>query len=264
MPGFKMNTDHPLPNFLIPEPLFADGERKRRKLNQPGVGIRHIFRSLGLGIHVDADLGGACSYVLAKPGEQIIHTDASDIWIVVTGAAIAQASPAARSPVLAIYLPGDILGLERGSPFIPGARCVAACDSLLLRVPRGEFGRYIHDYPRFESALVAIITASVRQAGVMFDLLDNASPRERAAYFIVSFSIRLGHEGYPCKRFDLSIPIPDIASYFGIEESQLRHHLERFIAEGLISRNKTTLRIHDPARMRECCAAYAARLTRAG
>jgi CRP-like cAMP-binding protein len=258
-----MNTDHPPPNFLIPLPLFADGERKRRKLNQPGVGIRHIFRSLGLGIHVDADLGGACSYVLAKPGEQIIHADAGDIWIVVTGAAIAQATPEERSTVLAVYLPGDIVGLDRGSPFIPGARCVAACDSLLLCVPRGEFGRYIHDYPQFESALVEILSASVRHAGVMFDLLQNASPRARAAYFVVSFSVRLGHEGYPCKRFDISIPIPDVASYFGTEENQLRHHLECFIAEGLISRKNTTLLIHDPAGIRECCAEYAARLTRA-
>jgi CRP/FNR family transcriptional regulator len=199
-----------------------------------------------------------CMYTIAKAGT-CIHRQGEilkNIYVVVSGAAKTSFVRDEDEFISGFALSGDIIGLDGVDGMTNVSTTIAVTDSLLLSVPYAELLKNCKDFPAFNRAMINIYADRIADTTLFMEVLAKARKEAKVAFFLTSWSIKLGTPGSLATDLDFILSRRDIADYLGIAYETLSRVLSEFCDMGMIQLSRNKLRIIDAIRLHRICSAY--------
>jgi len=190
--------------------------------------------------------------VVARRGAVAEH-----LYIVQHGwAAVRGPREGGRSPILRIYLPGEIIGLaEIGLSRVP-QDVVMLTEGLLSVVPRASVAAAARAQPRLWGAIVSIIgmeLAAMQERAILF---DRATAEDRLIHLLLDFRARLAVEGVgDGNRFPLPMNQTEIGEATGMTGIYVNRLMGRMVRDKRIEVQRPYVRLLDRAGFEERIAA---------
>ena len=153
--------------------------------------------------------------------------------------------------VIALYLPGEVMGLAAINSRRYVYDTVALEDSEVCVVPFSRLSQLSLRLPGLQQQLLRILSGDIsRDEGLML-LLGGMDAAQRLGAFLLSLSRRYEKLGYAATRFSLRMTREEIGSYLGLTLETVSRLFSRFQKDGLISTRQREIEIRDFARLRE-------------
>jgi CRP/FNR family transcriptional regulator len=153
--------------------------------------------------------------------------------------------------VLGFHLPGEIMGLDA----IASGRHQCSAEALLkssaCEVPYERLEEVAHELPGLQQQLMRVISREVQQDQRHLIMLGRKVALERLAIFLHSLSQRLERVRRDPHVFVLPMSRRDLANYLGLVIETVSRLFSRLAESGVIAVERRTIRILDPARLRE-------------
>ncbi len=173
------------------------------------------------------------------------------VWIVAHGWALARSDRAAgRSPILRLYLPGDIIGLTELGLGLQPHDVEMLTEGLLHAVPRAAIATLTRQHGRFWPLLLAMANAELMLAQNRMVLLDRATAEERLLHLLLDLRARLAVEGVgDGNRFPLPMNQQEIGEATGMTGIYVNRLLGRLVRDGRLEIQRPYVRLLDRAWM---------------
>lgn len=214
----------------LPNPPFGDGELRRLllPLGRPQTVARH---------------------------EMLVRRGAAPetLWLVQHGWAVARGvMQGTRSPILRIYLPGDIIALTDIALARHPHDIAMLTDGLLHAVPRTALGALARQNPRCCPLLLAASQAELALAENRATLFDRAIAEERLIHLFLDLRARLAVEGIgDGNRFPLPMNQQEIGEATGMTGIYVNRLMGRLVRDGLIEVQRPYVRLLDRAHLED-------------
>lgn len=169
------------------------------------------------------------------------------VWIVAHGWALARGDrEAGRSPILRVYLPGDIIGLTELGLGLQPHDVEMLTEGLLHAVPRTAIAALARQHVRFWPVLVALGNAELMLAQNRAILLDRATAEERLLHLLLDLRARLAVEGVgDGNRFPLPMNQQEIGEATGMTGIYVNRLLGRLVRDGRLEIQRPYVRLLD-------------------
>lgn len=173
------------------------------------------------------------------------------VWIVAHGWALARGDrEAGRSPILRLYLPGDIIGLTELGLGLQPHSVEMLTEGLLHAVPRAAIAGLAKQHPRIWPLLVALGNAELMLAQNRTILLDRATAEERLLHLLLDLRARLAVEGVgDGNRFPMPLNQQEIGEATGMTGIYVNRLLGRLVRDGRLEIQRPYVRLLDRAWM---------------
>lgn len=182
--------------------------------------------------------------VIARRGAVAEH-----VYIVQHGwAALRGPREGGRSPILRIYLPGEIIGLaEIGLARVP-QDVVMLTEGLLSVVPRSAVVAATRGQPRIWPGIVSLIGAELAAAQDRAILFDRAAAEDRLIHLLLDIRSRLAVEGVgDGNRFPLPMNQTEIGEATGMTGIYVNRLMGRLVRDKQIEVQRPYVRLLDRA-----------------
>jgi CRP/FNR family transcriptional regulator, anaerobic regulatory protein len=173
------------------------------------------------------------------------------VWIVAHGWALTRGDrTAGRSPILRLYLPGEIIGLTELGLGLQPHDVEMLTEGLLHAVPRSAIASLARQHARFWPLLVVMANAAVMLAQNRLLLLDRASAEERLLHLLLDLRARLAVDGVgDGNRFPLPLNQQEIGEMTGMTGIYVNRLLGRLVRDGRLEIERPYVRLLDRAWM---------------
>jgi CRP/FNR family transcriptional regulator len=156
-----------------------------------------------------------------------------------------------ETQVLGFHLPGEIMGLDA----IAGGRHQCNAEALerssACEVPYDRLEQVARELPGLQLQLMRVISREVQQDQIHLVMIGRKVAIERLAIFLHSLSQRLQRVRRDPYQFELPMTRRDLANYLGLVIETVSRLFSRLAELGVIEVDRKTIRIVDPARLRE-------------
>ena len=189
-------------------------------------------------------LSAARHEVIARRGAVAEH-----VYIVQHGwAALRGPRDGGRSPILRIYLPGEIIGLaEIGLARVP-QDVVMLTEGLLSVVPRSAIVAATRAQPRLWPNIVSVIGAELAASQDRAILFDRAAAEDRLIHLLLDIRSRLAVEGVgDGNRFPLPMNQTEIGEATGMTGIYVNRLMGRLVRDRQIEVQRPYVRLLDRA-----------------
>lgn len=173
------------------------------------------------------------------------------VWIVAHGWALARGDrTAGRSPILRLYLPGDIIGFTELGLAQQPHDVEMLTEGVLHAVPRSAIINLLRQNPRFWPLLVMMCNAALVVAQNHLLLLDRATAEERLLHLLLDLRGRLAVDGVgDGNRFPLPLNQQEIGEMTGMTGIYVNRLLGRLVRDGRLEMQRPYIRLLDRAWM---------------
>lgn len=173
------------------------------------------------------------------------------VWLVQHGWAVARGVlHGTRSPILRIYLPGDIIGLTELALAKQPHDISMLTEGLLHAVPRGALGTIARQNARLLPLLLAASQAELALAQNRATLFDRAIAEERLIHLFLDLRARLAVEGIgDGNRFPLPMNQQEIGEATGMTGIYVNRLMGRLVRDGRIEVQRPYVRLLDRAHL---------------
>ena len=225
---------------------------------QPFMPISHICAYLKIDPKNKSAPDLHCYYARWPMGEQIYSCgqQLSDLYFVASGIVALSYYEDDRRIISAIFLPGELLGLDAIDNQIHNNTALALIESLLLRVPYKPFLRFCHDHEDGEKSLLGIFSKQIFDASVLMEVLAHARSDVTVAFFIYSMAVRTGSHAVPEKRLRYLPPRRDLASHLGLAYETVSRQINDLCDFGIIKCQGKTILIENIDQLKRICWPY--------
>jgi CRP/FNR family transcriptional regulator len=153
--------------------------------------------------------------------------------------------------VLGFHLPGEIMGLDA----IANGRHQCSADALTkssaCEVPYERLEEVAHELPGLQQQLMRVISREVQHDQRHLVMIGRKVAIERLAIFLHSLSQRLERVRRDPHLFVLPMSRRDLANYLGLAIETISRLFSRLSEMRVIAVERKTIRILDPAKLRE-------------
>jgi CRP/FNR family transcriptional regulator, anaerobic regulatory protein len=156
-----------------------------------------------------------------------------------------------ETQILGFHLPGEIMGLDA----IAGGRHQCSAEALerssACEVPYEKIEQIARELPGLQQQLLRVISREVQHDHRHLVMIGRKVAIERLAIFLHSLSQRLQRERRDPHQFVLPMSRRDLANYLGLVIETVSRLFSRLAELGVIEVERKTIRILDPAKLRE-------------
>ncbi len=153
--------------------------------------------------------------------------------------------------VLGFHLPGEIMGLDAIASGQHQCSAEALMKSSACEVPYDRLEQVAHDLPGLQRELMRVISREVQHDQRHLVMIGRRVALERLAIFLHSLSQRLERVRRDPHLFVLPMSRRDLANYLGLVIETVSRLFSRLAELGVIAVERKTIRILDPAKLRE-------------
>jgi CRP/FNR family transcriptional regulator len=156
-----------------------------------------------------------------------------------------------ETQVLGFHLPGEIMGLDAIAS--GGHQCSAEAleKSSACEVPYERLEQVARELPGLQQQLLRVISREVQHDQRHLVMIGRKAALERLAIFLHSLSQRLERVRRDPHLFVLPMSRRDLANYLGLAIETVSRLFSRLAELGVIEVERKTIRILDPAKLRE-------------
>lgn len=172
---------------------------------------------------------------------------AETVWIVQHGWVLGRGERIAnRSPILRIYLPGDIIGLTELGLGVQPFDVQMLTEGLLQAVPRAVIASMAKQNARLWSILVATTNAELMAANTRAILFDHGSAEDRLVHLLLDLRTRLAVEGVgDGNRFPMPLNQQEIGEATGMTGIYVNRLLGKLVKDGRLEIQRPYVRLLD-------------------
>lgn len=156
-----------------------------------------------------------------------------------------------ESQVLGFHLPGEIMGLDAIAAGSHQCSAEALEHSSACEVPYEKIEAVARELPGLQQQLMRVISREVQQDQRHLVMIGRRVALERLAIFLHSLSQRLARVRRDPHEFVLPMSRRDLANYLGLVIETVSRLFSRLAEMGVIAVDRKTIRILDPAKLRE-------------
>jgi CRP/FNR family transcriptional regulator len=156
-----------------------------------------------------------------------------------------------ESQVLGFHLPGEIMGLDAIAAGSHQCSAEALEHSSACEVPYEKIETVARELPGLQQRLMRVISREVQQDQRHLVMIGRRVALERLAIFLHSLSQRLARVRRDPHEFVLPMSRRDLANYLGLVIETVSRLFSRLAEMGVIAVDRKTIRILDPAKLRE-------------
>jgi CRP/FNR family transcriptional regulator, anaerobic regulatory protein len=156
-----------------------------------------------------------------------------------------------ESQVLGFHLPGEIMGLDAIAAGSHQCSAEALEHSSACEVPYEKIETVARELPGLQQQLMRVISREVQQDQRHLVMIGRKVALERLAIFLHSLSQRLARVRRDPHEFVLPMSRRDLANYLGLVIETVSRLFSRLAEMGVIAVDRKTIRILDPAKLRE-------------
>ena len=156
-----------------------------------------------------------------------------------------------ESQVLGFHLPGEIMGLDAIAAGSHQCSAEALEHSSACEVPYEKIETVARELPGLQQQLMRVISREVQQDQRHLVMIGRRVALERLAIFLHSISQRLARVRRDPHEFVLPMSRRDLANYLGLVIETVSRLFSRLAEMGVIAVDRKTIRILDPAKLRE-------------
>lgn len=156
-----------------------------------------------------------------------------------------------ESQVLGFHLPGEIMGLDAIAAGSHQCSAEALEHSSACEVPYEKIETVARELPGLQQQLMRVISREVQQDQRHLVMIGRRVALERLAIFLHSLSQRLARVRRDPHEFVLPMSRRDLANYLGLVIETVSRLFSRLAEMGVIAVDRKTIRILDPAKLRE-------------
>jgi CRP/FNR family transcriptional regulator len=153
--------------------------------------------------------------------------------------------------VLGFHLPGEILGLDAIASGRHQCNAEALMKSSACEVPYDKLEKVAHELPGLQHELMRVISREVLNDQRHLVMIGRKVALERLAIFLHSLSQRLERVRRDPHLFVLPMTRRDLANYLGLVVETVSRLFSRLSDMGVIEVERKTVRILEPAKLRE-------------
>ena len=153
--------------------------------------------------------------------------------------------------VLGFHLPGEIMGLDAIAAGRHPCNAEALERSSACEVPYDQLESIARELPGLQQQLLRVISREVHQDQRHLVMIGRKVALERLAIFLHSLSQRLARVRRDPHQFVLPMSRRDLANYLGLVIETVSRLFSRLAELGVIEAERKTIRILDPAKLRE-------------
>jgi CRP/FNR family transcriptional regulator len=153
--------------------------------------------------------------------------------------------------VLGFHLPGEIMGLDAIASGQHQCSAEALMKSSACEVPYDKLEEVAHELPGLQQQLMRVISREVQYDQRHLVMMGRKVALERLAIFLHSLSQRLERIRCDPHLFVLPMSRRDLANYLGLVIETVSRLFSRLAELGVIAVERKTIRILDPAKLRE-------------
>lgn len=163
-----------------------------------------------------------------------------------------------ETQVLGFHLPGEIMGLDAIASGRHECSAEALDKSSACEVPYDKLEEVAHELPGLQQQLMRVISREVQHDQRHLVMIGRKIALERLAIFLHSLSQRLERVRRDPHLFVLPMSRRDLANYLGLVIETVSRLFSRLAELGVIEVERKTIRILDPAKLRELAGDHAA------
>ena len=156
-----------------------------------------------------------------------------------------------ESQVLGFHLPGEIMGLDAIAAGSHQCSAEALEHSSACEVPYEKIETVARELPGLQQQLMRVISREVQLDQRHLVMIGRRVALERLAIFLHSLSQRLARVRRDPHEFVLPMSRRDLANYLGLVIETVSRLFSRLAEMGVIAVDRKTIRILDPAKLRE-------------
>lgn len=212
--------------------------------------------------HADSDQAGEMESAIIRraPGARGQHLYRSgdrftSIYAVRSGAVKSYRLDAnGNEQICGFHLPGELIGLDAivDGKAVSNARLLNTAGICEIRYDRLQ--QLMPGMSRLQQELTRLMSREIVNSQWQLGLLANRKADERLAAFLCHLSDRLHQRGYSCTEFLLPMSRRDMGNYLGLTVETVSRLFTRFQKDGLIEASGKSVRLLDPAGLRERAA----------
>jgi CRP/FNR family transcriptional regulator len=156
-----------------------------------------------------------------------------------------------ETQVLGFHLPGEIMGLDAIAAGSHQCSAEALERSSACEVPYDRLEAVARELPGLQQQLLRVISREVQQDQRHLVMIGRKVALERLAIFLHSLSQRFARVRRDPHLFELPMSRRDLANYLGLVIETVSRLFSRLAELGVIEVERRTIRILDPARLRQ-------------
>jgi CRP/FNR family transcriptional regulator len=156
-----------------------------------------------------------------------------------------------ETQVLGFHLPGEIMGLDAIASGQHQCNAEALMKSSACEVPYDRLEVVAHELPGLQHQLMRVISREIQHDQRHLVMIGRRVAIERLAIFLHSLSQRLERVRRDPHLFVLPMSRRDLANYLGLVIETVSRLFSRLAELGVIAVERKTIRILDPAKLRE-------------
>lgn len=162
-----------------------------------------------------------------------------------------------ETQVLGFHLPGEIMGLDAIASGRHECSAEALDKSSACEMPYDRLEEVARELPGLQQELMRVISREVQHDQRHLVMIGRKVALERLAIFLHSLSQRLERVRRDPHVFVLPMSRRDIANYLGLVIETVSRLFSRLAELGVIEVERKTIRILDPAKLRELAGDHA-------
>jgi CRP/FNR family transcriptional regulator len=153
--------------------------------------------------------------------------------------------------VTALYLPGDLMGLEAINSGKHGYAAIALEHSEVCIIPFVELARLAASMPELQAQLFRLLSSDICRDQGLTVLLGAMTAEQRIAAFLLSLSRRYRRMGYAASHFSLRMTREEIGSYLGLTLETVSRVLSGLQRKGMLKAHNKEIELKDLPGLRE-------------
>lgn len=156
------------------------------------------------------------------------------------------ATPTGRSILLAVKVPGELVGEYAALDGRPRSATVTALEDVdVARVPPDEFLGYLEEHPRLAVALLRTLAHQLRSASQLSIDRDGSEVSVRVARRLVDLAQRFGELNGSSLTISLALTQDDLAAWVGATREATNRALARLRSGGSVTTGRQRIVIAD-------------------
>ena len=156
-----------------------------------------------------------------------------------------------REQVSGYHMLGDLIGLDGIASERHGCQATALEDTEVCVIPFARIEDFARTVPALQQNLHRLLSKEIsRDQGVML-MLGSMRAEERLSVYLLSLADRYRRRGYSSTEFVLRMTREEIGSFLGLKLETVSRLFSRFQEQGLIKVQGRSVKLLDPAALRE-------------
>lgn len=155
----------------------------------------------------------------------------------------------AGEQVTGFQMTGALLGMEAIGTGIHQCDAVALEDSVVCDLPLAALEQMFDELPGLQRRFCRLMSSEMNRSQALLLLLGTMRAEQRLAAFLVDLGTQYAARGYSATQFQLRMSRDDIGSYLGLTIESISRLLARLTRLGLITVDKRTIVLREPARL---------------